>query len=494
VAELSLCLDLERVAHLADTTVGSESAFLEALSSIRSAPPASLNATALWLLTCYHRYQQWSGWAAGIAANLPDNASEALDMMEDADQPPPPPLSGIVPGNSRWNYCFHSRGCYFTHENGTGVDVGYWGGAVRVFDPYYYLRFLQSLSSPPLPESRLVRSEPMGWFWLAELPRLELAGYLKGDYQTVLTAQGKQAAKVLGRVADKLENEQDPWQQAALAVLLNDLDLALHLLPEGSGAATLMATAVDELLRDRAAALEARVNIRTCEEKGARNYLYEKAGMGRRYVEGDCREALKRRPVDRGVSLALQLIEAWADSRFEEDLLALLESCIGDTTPVPLVRPSCCRMLMGYYHPSLLPATSKNVLLRALNQEARADAGENALLLYLLDREAGMEALRRCVSHEVPHARHRACGALALIGSADAMGVLSDVGTPEAMVALSIMNDMPFEPPPEPEDKQVKGPVEQRGGRSMEDVFASVEFACEYFEQTYQGLLRAYRA
>ena len=494
MAELDLCLDLERIARLANTTVRSESAFLEAFSSIRSAPPASFNATALWVLTCYHRYQQWSGWAANIAANLPDNATEALDMMEDEDHPGAPRLSGIVPRNSRWSYCFHRHGCYLTHENGTRVDVGYWGGPVRVFDPYYYLRFLQSLPSPPIPESRLIRSEPMGWFWMAELPRLELAGYLEGDYQTAFTAQGKRAAKVLGRVASKLENEQNAWQKAALAVVLNDLDLALHLLPGGSRAATLMAAAVDEQLRDRAAALEAQIDIRTCEEKGARNYLYEKAAMGRRYAERDCREALRRRPIDHGVSLALQLIETWADSRFEEDLLTLLESCIGDTVPAPLVRSFCCRMLMGYYHPSLLPATSRNALLRALNQEGRAGAGEHAFLLYLLDREAGMDALRRCVSHGVDHARHQACGALALIGSGDAMRVLKNVGTPEAMAALSIMNDMPFEPPPEPEDKLVKGPGEQREAPSTEDVFASVRFACERYEQTYRGLLRAYCA
>jgi len=497
--EPNLFLDLDRIVAVANTAVKSEAAFLDAFSSMRNAPAASLNATALWVLICYYRHLQRQEWVADIVASVLGGDLDALGTWGALAHPEGQPPSGMVPGQPQWSYHFHGRGCCLTHENGTKVDVDFNAGRAEVIDPWFYLRFLQTLPSPPLPESRLIRCEPMAWFWLSELPRLRLAGYLTGDYLASFTTHGRRAGAVLGGVAAKLEEEQDPWQKAILAAALNDFGLALNLLPEGSEAAACVAVTFEERLRARAAALEARVDIRSHEEQGARNYLYEKAEMGRSYVEEDCRKALTRRPIDRGVTFALQLIESWADSRFEQDLLKLLESCGGHADPAPLARSFCCRILMGYYHPDLLPATARNALLKALNREGRADAAEHAFLLYLLDKQAGLTALRRCLSHEAPNARYEACGALALIGSAEAMRVLKEVGNPEAMAGLSIMNDIPLEPLPDPEGKLVEVSGKQREVYSMDEILASgmpdsVRFACERYEKKYRALFRAYCA
>ncbi|MEZ0256753.1 MAG: hypothetical protein ACAI37_15820, partial [Chthoniobacter sp.] len=109
--------------------------------------PTGLTPQELYALACFQRHerrQQWVGFLVESRLNTP---GESLGRMGAFARPEGIPQEGDVPDEPGWRYYFHGRGCCFTHENGTSIDVDFAddGSAVEI-DSYFYTNFLESLS------------------------------------------------------------------------------------------------------------------------------------------------------------------------------------------------------------------------------------------------------------------------------------------------------------------------------------------------------------
>lgn len=76
---------------------------------------------------------------------------------------------GPVPTMADWSYLFHGRGCCLTHRDGTAIDVDFDERGADGIDPFFYARYLDSLSAPRGIEQLLRHPEPLSNAWMADL-------------------------------------------------------------------------------------------------------------------------------------------------------------------------------------------------------------------------------------------------------------------------------------------------------------------------------------
>lgn len=107
-----------------------------------------------WTVVCFVRYLSRVEWGAKlVAARILAGPEKLL--------PENTPHHGIVPGVPDWEYMFHGIGCRLTHRlDGTTIDWDAHGSVpgIQYVDDWFFLSYLDSLSTPELPEARLRQS------------------------------------------------------------------------------------------------------------------------------------------------------------------------------------------------------------------------------------------------------------------------------------------------------------------------------------------------
>jgi hypothetical protein len=111
-----------------------------------------------WTLLALYRHRRRQLWVGEIVETLGTTRERVSGFGNLAL---PEKQSGVVPGNSDWEFYFHGIGCCLTHrQTGEAIDVDFHGGSAEHISVFFYEQFLKSLRSPAGVEERVLRLHP----------------------------------------------------------------------------------------------------------------------------------------------------------------------------------------------------------------------------------------------------------------------------------------------------------------------------------------------
>jgi hypothetical protein len=352
---------------------------------------------------------------------------------------------GQVPELPGWSYRFHGIGCCLTHEDGTTIDVDFDEHGGDGIDPYFYGRYLASLPAPGGVEALLRRAKPLDEWWMAELNTLRRLGWIEGNHRVRLTRLGARWATALRVALEIVAGSGDTTGRARAALLIGDFPWAAEVLPAQQSAEVRLRAG--ECAKLRASQLE-----RELRSSRVRSALAAIAVLDPDRGAHCAENLLGHGPLDGLTSCGLAILLARPKASAPAILLGLAERARGPHPPEPYLRTMAIAAILKGYQAHSLPAGLRAQILDVLQPDAHASEGEAALLHVLVDPEAGLARLGRCLGHTVPNARAAAAAALALLGTPEAAAVLRSNGDrPEAAAALALLRGLPPDPGPTPE-------------------------------------------
>lgn len=411
----------------------------------------------------HERRQKWVGYL--VESRLRGDGAElarygAFGHPEGLDQ------QGDVPGETDWRYFFHGRGCCFTHQDGTVIDVDFADdGSALEIDPYFYQSYLTSAQKLEWCEKQLLAPEGLERWWQLAVPGLVGMGAIVHEHRLRFTEGGRSLAESLELLLDTT-GSCDPLGQSYLLARLGDYEGSLAALSGvGADCPVLSARAKSQLdarelqLRRRLAAIQ----------KGSteENLIYASLLRSATFESAALfRPALIRRPVTGTNHVVLDGLRLLQGSQVTEMicdafLLMTHESFIGRirravhglpggpelpwfALVVRLVEAALERQRHGDQFEKF-----RTVAPGRLEGDFGASNGTAAFLLYLLKPSSGIKKLKQALSHRVPLARMDASAFLALIGSKQSIETLLDIaandpanGGHEAACALSLINQV----------------------------------------------------
>ncbi len=408
-----------------------------------------LDPWSLWLLICLSRHierQKWVGYV--VESRLRGDLNKIghrgyFGHPEDCDQ------RGEVPDFPEWNYLFHGKGCCLTHKiEGTEIDVDFTNdGRSTQIDPYFYTNFLDSLKNPEFPELALKAPSALHNHWQVDLDNLEQEGcWLDRE----VTDLGTRISDVLVPIVDHLckthgrSDRESKLQVVYLSLQLGDcvhsekalesLSFSEGLIREIKGRARTAKTARAKRLASLISGPDGKYGI----------ILEALAKLGSEFSKPDVVKCLFRSPVDGAANRALEILTLWEQDDLDATFEKLVEFRVAErsnsvsfqlfrgkpeqtTSAEEMARDSqfvrLARFILLRQREGLKPAT-RLLLIKGLNKVRTASQGKAAFLLYLLDRETGLEALNRSLADKVPMSNYDAAAACVLISSKETKQVL----------------------------------------------------------------------
>lgn len=411
----------------------------------------------------HERRQKWVGYL--VASRLRGDGAElarygAFGHPEGLDQ------RGDVPGEADWRYFFHGRGCCFTHQDGTVIDVDFADdGSALEIDPYFYQNYLSSAQKLEWCETQLLAPEGLKEWWQLALPSLVGKGAIVQEHRLRFTERGRWLAETLELLLDTT-GSCDPFGQSYLLARLGDYEGSLAALSGAGADCPVLSARAQSQLEARELQLRRRLSVIP---KGSKEERLIYASLLRSAAFESAaffRPALIRRPVTGTNHVVLDGLLHLQGSQVTEMicdafLLMTHESFIGRISRavhglsggpelpwfalvVRLVEAALERQRHGDQFEKF-----RTVATGRLEGDFGASDGTAAFLLYLLKPSSGIKKLKQALSHRVPMARMDASAFLALIGNKQAIEVLLKVadndpanGGHEAACALSLINQV----------------------------------------------------
>lgn len=392
-----------------------------------------------WTFVCLARHVARQKWVAGVVESLLKGDPGNIGKMGALGHPDEQETSGQVPDMPGWNYFFHGTGCNLTNEaTGMDIDVDFTRDDQRVrIDPYFYSRFLCSLSKPEFPESILKKADPLRDYWHADLPQLE---QLECWVDREITGFAELLFEVLRPVLDlvgALHDQDSPDAKTKLVYLCLHLGCVVH----ASAVAHpefLPASLVDEIgkkAHDRMKARAERLSRLLAKPKpGDHIQLEALAELGPDLAKAEVVKRLFLTPVDGAANTALAVLILWDPIDLDSILEKLLEqrtremeasrvldaadATVSDSQYVKLAR------ILVFRHRKNLDPGTKQTLLETLPKIKSARQGLAACLVYVLDKGAGLELLDRSLNASIPMTCSEAAAACCLIDSEETKELL----------------------------------------------------------------------
>jgi hypothetical protein len=416
----------------------------EAPDEFLAEPPAP---ESRWLLLALSRHVERQRWVARVGAER--LGADIAQIGRAGAFGHPERQRGAVPGLPDWTFYFHGIGLCLTREDGLKIDVDFIDGRDDVVDPWLFQRYLKTEPEPGLPERRLQRPAPFDRAWMCDLHALEARGWIALERGARLTPAGEAEAGRLAAAAAAIEGAQTPGAAAQQAARFGDLELALESMSPGPARALLEQRRAEQRRerRDWLLTLD-RDDHRVVSALGA---------LGRELSEEAVLGAMRQTPPKGAASIALEVVTAWGASELAPEVLDLLTRAEGTAPPAPSLRIRCARLLLRWYGPEDLPASTRATLLEVLERDFQSYEGEVGLAIALLDRPRGLRRLALTADSGSDGARQKASCALALLsllGVAEAGPLLSAARSDEARAALAVLEDRPLPMAPEPVGEQ----------------------------------------
>lgn len=419
-----------------------------------------LESCALVSFLRHERRQEWVRYVVesrlqGSAADLAE--SGAFGHPEEV------PQSGDVPGEEGWRYFFHGRGCCFSHQDGTVLDVDFADdGTALDIDAYFYTRFLSSSPSLVFCESQLRQPDGLENAWQVALPSLTLSGMIQKEWRFRLSDDGRRVASSLEPLLDFIETSTG-FQRCEALKIMGDYVSAERDAARAGINSTELSAAAKRQISENAAAL--RAVLHQPDDSSARCALASLASLGKDQAFEDVAGALLRKPAGGLNHTALVAIKQWEG----QDVIRALIDALRLFAPPSLRQrlqmsfswskandqservthglvTGIAAALFAKLPPQALSTEVGGEMRRVLHSDCKACDDDAAFFLYLLEPNAGLAKLKKNLSNPVPITRQGAASYLALIATqaSEAILVETALGAPtagghEAACALSLM-------------------------------------------------------
>ncbi len=451
----------EFVGRLASNTSPSDAELIEVLEK----PPLTtgLDHWALWTLVCLHRHLDRQKWVGFIVESRLKGDLGQIGCAGAFGHPEALPQSGDVPDEPDWKYYFHGCGCCLTNKvTGDSIDVDFTReGDSGKIDRFFYSNYLLSLSKPGFPERLIRRDEPLQHSWQVEIDRLGAANCVKAEHGLRLTADGARLAEAVeplsNQIARLLEWETPAALRSAIyaALGVGDVVLASQLSSQMDISSKVQDRIEQELERTRRSRLQFLRTALHEKDSYAPSYLAAIADLGPQLSEEIVIGRLFHSPVDGAANTALEIVRAWnrpntvdilkklLDHRYSEatgfrSILSRLRIATGkqpDQQPRNYQVTQASLALFQRVRCDSLDPQFKARVRHLIENAGGAQAGEVALIMYLLDRGRGLQCLRQALSGRVPAAHKDAAAACVIIGSREPGQILKDaLSNPDAQI------------------------------------------------------------
>lgn len=394
------------------------------------------------VLVAAYKHIEKQKWVAGVVATILGTDLEELGRLGGFAHPEHIPQAGKVPNMPGWKYYFHGIGCCLTHEDGTEIDVDFPEGRYDVIDPYFFGNYISSLSSPSVLESRLGSIESLSNAWMAELPKLKELGLIEGGHAFELTAEGVLLAQEKSILWDKVEGNHNLFAKAHIALLLDDVLLARDFLSEerDSDSYKLIAPIAGRFESNTFENLMA--SLKGKDEQKRKDILKAAASIDDVYAEKVVEYILKESRFDSTTFLALGLIDQIGPSQYASELERLIDKAWRGKPPQPGIRVHAVRSLISLYCPDTIPQKLKKKLLKALKKRLDRMVDDAARLLYLMDKDSGLDLLGKCLGSDVPIVRDGGAASLAVVNTPKSLRLLENHGSITAATMIAIINNV----------------------------------------------------
>lgn len=417
---------------------------------------------ALWTLLSLHKHLDRQKWVGFIVESRLKGDLQKIGCAGAFGHPEGLPQSGDVPDEPEWKYFFHGCGCCLTNKTtGASIDVDFTReGHSDKIDRFFYSHFLLSLAAPEFPERMIRREEPFQHSWQVEIDRLGVLGCVKAEHGLRLTADGVRLAETIEPLTKHITRLLEWGTSAAVrnamfaALALGDVVLANQLVAQTDVAAELR----DRLFKDAGQSKESRLGFLRATLRDKNSYapssLAAIGDLGPEFSEAIVTSYLFQSPVTGAANTALEIIRAWNLPNVCVLLKELLDRRYSEATGFRtiLTRIGFSSTKQNDRQPRSYQTTHATLALfqrvrcdsldgkfkkriRFLLENAGAQAGEAALLLYIVDRNRGLQCLRQALSGRVPAAHKEAAAACVIIGSEATKAILSEaLKSPNAQV------------------------------------------------------------
>ena len=179
-------------------------------------------------------------------------------------------------------------------------------------------------------------------------------------------------------------------------------------------------------------------------------------------------------PVSGLTSNALSLLETWGPPFDESLLLSLAQrASLESGPPHPYVRARSLDLIMRGHREDTLPDALRQRLLDLLSHDGHAMEETVAMLHFLLDPPAGLARLGRALRHEIPLVSEEVAACLVVIGTPDALALLSTTENDEAQLALGLARGDEPAPRPEPTGETILWRGQPRQVYTFDELMAS---------------------
>lgn len=408
----------------------------------------------------HERRQMWVGFVIGsrLRASGQELAHHgSLGHPEGIDQ------MGEVPGEPGWRYFFHGRGCCFTHEDGTSIDVDFADdGSPLEIDPFFYQNYLDSAPSLEWCERQLIAPQGLEEWWQVSLGPLEKLGLIDFEHRLRLTDRGRLLAEAIEPLLDAIENSR-PSGKALLLIGIGDCVAAANELKLSGLHVPLLEAKAAAQTSTRIAMLRRMLAGQAAGSSEGRFIYAALAIAADASAVTDLRATLLSKPVNgwNHIALAgLRRLEGDHVTNIIADAFLHLthETWIGRIRRMIHGQPSgpelpWFSLVVALVKVSLKRQTPGDTFERfrqIARDRLRSDFGasddEAAFLLFLLDPKEGLKKLQGALQHHIPAPRMGAAAFLAMIDDADSIAILiaaaegnPESGGHEAACALSLI-------------------------------------------------------
>lgn len=439
-----------------------------------------------WVLVALHRHLQRQQLVVDVVRDRLGVAPEALGTQGSFAHPrgrAHGPVSGL-PG---WRYRFHGRGCCLTRADGTTLDVDFKADGSTAVSSWFYARYLASVPQPAWLEQRLrddgdlrgwqASLEPLRELELLEAKCIRVASHVSPWCEAVSQALDHANADAL----------------RGIALALEDYPLALQLGGSSHAYAAAAAKQLEHRSREFGDRLVNRAGTRSNE------CLLALAAIDPKAARRIALAQLRSGPIDAVLSACMRLVAEHPEPSDAPDVSALLDRLTGNQPPVPHLRTAGVRHLLAEHRRGTVPDELRERLLAVLADDQRANEGNAALLVYLLDEERGLARMRAGLRSEVPMARSDCSAALGLVGTPDALDILRHEATDEAAAVLALLRGEDPQPGPEPRGAIIELMGEPRRVYTVSELLVAefeplVFAAATRFWTEHESLLRRFEA
>ncbi|HEY1174328.1 MAG TPA: hypothetical protein VGH19_23380 [Verrucomicrobiae bacterium] len=432
--------------------------------AIKSPIESGMIAEEIYLLVSILAHERRQLWVGHIVESRLHAQGAELGTMGAVGHPQDMPQSGDVPGENGWRYYFHGRGCCFTHEDKTEIDVDFADdGTALEIDPYFYRNYLKSSPSLSWFEQKLIPHKKLDDAWMFDLKMLRSINLIQDQHRFRLTDTGRSLAAAFEALLEKLD-ALPCAARSLLFVSIADWQEAANQCKQGGLQVEKLTEKSEAQRTSRLAQLRATVNNKAVKDGDIA--LASLGAFDKQIIFHDVLTCLRQKPASNLNHTALTILNGWQGPEVVDILMENIKThsslSLKDTftrwtskhlPPQEYSRlsliVSLTKNLLEKCAPDRHPSDLIPLLRKVLAADFACHSATAAFLLYLIDPNVGLIKLSAGLSDHIPINRQYSAAFLAIIGNRHSVDILiqgtklpPELGGHESASALVLIKDI----------------------------------------------------